>query len=549
MHLHIIKFWKLMILQTTGYAPWYDTPRRYHRATTALSQHNHSTTTAHSAQTRHLQRHVCRSHPISLNFAHIRTRHCKGQWKYEVQTLFRSSHWQDHPERPAPLNKPAGIILNYLEYSSRTFCVCTGTLPQRLHPDTTQTPHRHHCTRTPHIPGARAAPNSLRTTPPAPFLFARPFALCVLHSVLRSFLFRVCPVACDSFSAILRSCDRCNPAPSSWSSWSSAPSSCPSAIRTDAGAAADLPPDPPAEMRNQTQGGRLHCIDDCIALHCICICIAFATIQASMLAHSRVASISYIRATVFVFLCISALVIIVILALFLFCFVPPPTRANTPPPLPSSFPHAMQSSLLLLAASAIATASAQQVVIQGEVCVEDGVTTSVLSTVGGSATTIVQGTRTSSVVPNYPTQPVADLSSWEQEVLSESNKKRALHADTPALSWAPELAAYAQAFADQYVCGSALSHSSGEWGENIALGYSPTGSVDAWYNEINDYDFQDPAFAPNTGHFTQLVWKATTQVGCGRKDCGDYYKNYIVCEYSAPGNFDGEFADNVKALI
>ena len=40
--------------------------------------------------------------------------------------------------------------------------------------------------------------------------------------------------------------------------------------------------------------------------------------------------------------------------------------------------------------------------------------------------------------------------------------------------------------------------------------------VKLWYGESRDYDFTTPTgFSARTGHFTQLVWKSTTRVGCG----------------------------------
>ena len=57
-------------------------------------------------------------------------------------------------------------------------------------------------------------------------------------------------------------------------------------------------------------------------------------------------------------------------------------------------------------------------------------------------------------------------------------------------------------------------------GENLAEGYAnATASIEAWGNEREKYNFQDGGFSEDTGHFTQLVWKATTTVGCGRSFC------------------------------
>ncbi|SMN21736.1 similar to Saccharomyces cerevisiae YJL079C PRY1 Protein of unknown function [Maudiozyma saulgeensis] len=146
-----------------------------------------------------------------------------------------------------------------------------------------------------------------------------------------------------------------------------------------------------------------------------------------------------------------------------------------------------------------------------------------------------------------PTESV-NLSDFASSMLAEHNKKRELHKDTPDLTWSETLASYAQNYADSYDCSGNLVHSGGQYGENLAVGYGTTGSVDAWYNEISNYDFSNPGFSSNTGHFTQLVWKSTTQVGCGVKSCGGVWGDYVICSYDPAGNVSGEYADNVEAL-
>jgi hypothetical protein len=95
-------------------------------------------------------------------------------------------------------------------------------------------------------------------------------------------------------------------------------------------------------------------------------------------------------------------------------------------------------------------------------------------------------------------------------------------------------------------------------GENLDLGYSPViTSVNGWGLERTQYDWSNPGFSEATGHFTQLVWKATTSVGCGRTNClgennlpnnPDYF---VVCQYYPPGNIvnPGFFAANVGELV
>ena len=66
----------------------------------------------------------------------------------------------------------------------------------------------------------------------------------------------------------------------------------------------------------------------------------------------------------------------------------------------------------------------------------------------------------------------------------------------------------------------------------------------SWYNEIKDYDFTKPGFSMQTGHFTQVIWKSTTQMGIGyaKSESGNYYG---VANYYPAGNFTGEFKQNV----
>lgn len=81
-------------------------------------------------------------------------------------------------------------------------------------------------------------------------------------------------------------------------------------------------------------------------------------------------------------------------------------------------------------------------------------------------------------------------------------------------------------------------------------------AVTEWYNEVNAFDFNNMD-AQRSGnfmaigcvnyavvhscdtpcrHFTQLVWRATTQVGCAVALCPA--ASVVVCHYSAPGNGD-----------
>ncbi|KAH3681008.1 hypothetical protein WICPIJ_008016 [Wickerhamomyces pijperi] len=141
------------------------------------------------------------------------------------------------------------------------------------------------------------------------------------------------------------------------------------------------------------------------------------------------------------------------------------------------------------------------------------------------------------------------LDSFATDIINTHNNKRALHQDTPSLFYSTEIAAVSQQYADQYTCNGNLTHHHNVlYGENLALGYNTTAAVTAWYDEISQYDYNNPGFSENTGHFTQLVWSNSTLVGCGFRDCGAYYGQYTVCQYYTPGNYAGLYGTYVKPL-
>ena len=81
-------------------------------------------------------------------------------------------------------------------------------------------------------------------------------------------------------------------------------------------------------------------------------------------------------------------------------------------------------------------------------------------------------------------------------------------------------------------------------------------AVTAWYNEVKDYAFTPTPYSDNKanfdaiGHFTQLVWGASTSMGCATASsgCNGNANWYIVCDYSPAGNVvgDASFLANVK---
>jgi uncharacterized protein YkwD len=141
-----------------------------------------------------------------------------------------------------------------------------------------------------------------------------------------------------------------------------------------------------------------------------------------------------------------------------------------------------------------------------------------------------------------PSDPVA--AAW----VKAHNDARAKHCAQP-LEWSPAIAKVAQAWANQLKAkGCVFGHSgNNKYGENLAAGtigaLDPESTVAMWYDEIKLYKFPNGGFSMKTGHFTQLVWTDTTQVGCGHVQCNG--NDIYVCNYNPPGNWEGQYREHV----
>ncbi|KAJ2928781.1 hypothetical protein H1R20_g8314, partial [Candolleomyces eurysporus] len=115
------------------------------------------------------------------------------------------------------------------------------------------------------------------------------------------------------------------------------------------------------------------------------------------------------------------------------------------------------------------------------------------------------------------------------------------------LTWSDELASAAQRWANN----CEWKHSGGAvgpFGENLAAGTNLgiRAAIKLWTDEVSEYNPANPKFS----HFTQVVWKGTTQVGCAVQTCtgilGNSPAKFYVCEYNPPGNVAGRFGENVQ---
>jgi len=141
---------------------------------------------------------------------------------------------------------------------------------------------------------------------------------------------------------------------------------------------------------------------------------------------------------------------------------------------------------------------------------------------------------------------------WQKEVLAAHNLYRCMHG-VPVMSWNEKIAKAAQQWADatrgamQHSPKSRRSNIGGHryLGENLAMGRMGAGAVKMWYDEI---DLTNPrgivkSFGGGTGHYTQVVWKASLDLGCGQ------YDRTTVCMYGPGGNMMNDFEANVFAPV
>ena len=136
-------------------------------------------------------------------------------------------------------------------------------------------------------------------------------------------------------------------------------------------------------------------------------------------------------------------------------------------------------------------------------------------------------------------------------ILAEHNRERAA-VGAPPLAWDPMLAASAASYGPDLARLGRLVHSprAGRPGqrENLARDLSfrasPEALVRLWIDEKRHFT---PGLFPavsrtgqwsDVAHYTQMIWKGTTRVGCAVHREGGW--DYLICRYSPPGNADGK---------
>ncbi|MEZ5477454.1 MAG: CAP domain-containing protein [Thiolinea sp.] len=147
-------------------------------------------------------------------------------------------------------------------------------------------------------------------------------------------------------------------------------------------------------------------------------------------------------------------------------------------------------------------------------------------------------------------------------MLAAHNQVRASHR-LPALRWSRPLADFATQWAGHLAQRNAcqMRHrpqaqlAAYNYGENlfwmsplswsdgrVEVGYvSAAQVVQDWASEQRDYDYRRNRcrWGRMCGHYTQIVWRDTQEVGCGFSVCPDGGQIW-ACNYAPAGNWIGE---------
>ena len=136
----------------------------------------------------------------------------------------------------------------------------------------------------------------------------------------------------------------------------------------------------------------------------------------------------------------------------------------------------------------------------------------------------------------------AQLQSGSNSMLAAHNSVRH-QLGLPPLAWSDRLAARAQEWAENLLDKNQFRHQpKSPYGENlfeiIGAHASPAQVVDEWASESRNYDYRSNRCNGTCGHYTQIVWRDTREVGCGVARGGN--REVWVCEYNPPGNWAGQ---------
>jgi pathogenesis-related protein 1 len=158
----------------------------------------------------------------------------------------------------------------------------------------------------------------------------------------------------------------------------------------------------------------------------------------------------------------------------------------------------------------------------------------------------VVGVSAAQVTPAQQTAMLAAHNTLRQNTATAETQRLGQTVTIPDLTWNPTAAATAQAWANNLLATNTFAHNPNapEFGENIFFesGPDPATSGDraftSWASEAASYTWDTNACTADCTHYTQIIWAASTSVGCGMATNGT--TTIWVCDYAPRGNIDGQ---------
>ncbi|MBV8845472.1 MAG: hypothetical protein JO307_21910 [Bryobacterales bacterium] len=130
---------------------------------------------------------------------------------------------------------------------------------------------------------------------------------------------------------------------------------------------------------------------------------------------------------------------------------------------------------------------------------------------------------------------------WAEMVAAHNAVRAKL--SLPPLTWSDKLAAVARDWANTLVERNQFVHRpKSMYGENLfeidGAPATPDQVVKNWASEAANYDYPSNKCKGVCGHYTQIVWRDTKEIGCGVARKGR--REVWVCNYHPPGNWVGQ---------
>uniref|UniRef100_A0A7N9AMC4 Cysteine-rich venom protein TEL1-like n=1 Tax=Mastacembelus armatus TaxID=205130 RepID=A0A7N9AMC4_9TELE len=139
---------------------------------------------------------------------------------------------------------------------------------------------------------------------------------------------------------------------------------------------------------------------------------------------------------------------------------------------------------------------------------------------------------------------------YQNEIVNKHNALRRDVQPTASnmlkMSWNSEAEANAQRWANtcsmKHSPASSRKISTSDCGENLymsSIKNTWSDAIQSWYDEVKNWRYGvGPVNGGVVGHYTQVVWYRSNQIGCAMAYCpNSTYKYFYVCQYCPPGNY------------